>query len=433
MTRHLTIALAALLCASPAALAQSKPSADRQYTVHVTKLFEAFNKEDWKTVAFEFDFLAGDEKFSEQVKKDKHILFLNAQARYHLAEKSKKFDLAARALEELLEAQSDHIGGLYLLAQVRAQSKSDADRARATELLIESARSGQFVLRDIGSPDGKKIFGEFLDDPEFILRLMTASRDLSMRPGELRNPFESPLREVGPEAGGEDDGSEQIATERLEQLEKRVEELFEQVEKLARRREVEELIGKFTELRAIMAEYGQQGSQVVREQLKKWNERLKDFAEIQRSIQLQIYINSGNNLLRAMAEAIKRDEYDAALEQFEQIKELKEQMFSEELVVFHRNAEAVFLRGKALAERAARLKQIAEFPLDITGIVVAPPEGDEEDKAIINDHIYAEGDTILDDQEEPIRGLRVVEIIPSTVRFRFEDTEFVRDLRKKAP
>lgn len=428
--RKIVSACAILLALSGPAFAQAKASADRQYTVHVTKLFEAFKKEDWKAVAHEFDYL--QDKFPPTLE-NKEILYINAKARYKLAEKSKKFDQAAIALEQLLKVQNDHIGGLYLLAQIRAQSESDADKVRATELLIESARSGQFVLRDIGSADGKKIFGEFLDDPEFILRLMTASRDLSMRPADLRNPFESPLREVGPEVEQGGEGTEDLAGERLAQLEKRVEELFEQISKLARLRQVEELIGKFTELRSIMAEYGQQGSQVVRDQLKKWNERLAAFSEIQRSIQLQIYINTGNQLLRSMAEAIKRDEYDAALEQFEQIKELKEQMFNEDLEVFHRNAEAVFLRGKALADRATRLKRIAEFPLEITGIVVAPPEGDEEDSAIINNHIYREGDTVLDDQDEPIRGLRVVEIIPSTVRFRFEDTEFVRDLRKKAP
>jgi hypothetical protein len=131
-----------------------------------------------------------------------------------------------------------------------------------------------------------------------------------------------------------------------------------------------------------------------------------------------------------MAEAIRSDEYDAALDHFKQIEELCEQMKAEEREVFHRNAEALYLRGKALADRAKRLKRISEFELLVSGVVVAPPDGKEPDKAIINDHIYQEGDTVLDKTtDEEIEGLRIVEIVRSTVRFRYEDTEFVRELK----
>ena len=118
-----------------------------------------------------------------------------------------------------------------------------------------------------------------------------------------------------------------ILPDKLVELEQRVENLFREIEQLARERQVEELIGKFTELRQIMTEYGSDGSDLVKKKMKHWNQRLSAFGEVQLSIQLQIYINEGNQHLRAMAEAIKRDEYNLALERFEQIKELKDQMY----------------------------------------------------------------------------------------------------------
>lgn len=426
--RLLTLAFAL----APGALYAQAPAEERgpdrgTQVVHVTKLYEAFNKSDWDEVVKEFELLKDE---YEGTLNDKRLVFLNAQALYNLALPKKKFDQAALALEQLLDLQEDHVGGLYLLAKIRAQSNNLADKERAKDLLLQSARAGQFVLRDISSADGQKVFADLLKDPGFILRVMNASNEFAVTATNLRNPFQSPLRPVDstlpPITGPEDVGLDA----RLKELERRVDDLFKDIEKLAAQRQVEELIGKFTELRSIMAEYGQHGSDVVKKKLEKWNQRLAAFGEVQLSIQLQIYINEGNQHLRAMADSIKRDEYDAALERFEQIKELKDQMFNEEREVFHRNAEALFLRGKALADRATRLKRIAEFVLDVRGIVVTPPDSEDKDKAIINDTIYQEGETLLDtESDEPIEGLRVVEILPNTVRFRYEDTEFVRELR----
>ncbi len=428
----LTLALApGVLYAQEAGEEERAPDRGAQ-VVHVTKLYEAFKKSEWEEVVKEFELLKDE---FEGTLNDKRLVFLNAQALYNLAAPRKKFDQAALALQQLLDLQEDHVGGLYLLAKIHAQSDNLADKERAKDLLLQSARAGQFVLRDISSPDGQKVFADLLKDPGFILRVMNASNEFAVTATNLRNPFQSPLRAVDQTGGAIIEGPADPGLEdRLKELERRVDDLFKDIEKLALARQVEELIGKFTELRSIMAEYGQHGSDVVKKKMEKWNQRLAAFGEVQLSIQLQIYINEGNQHLRAMADSIKRDEYDAALERFEQIKELKDQMFNEEREVFHRNAEALFLRGKALADRATRLKRIAEFVLVVSGIVVTPPDSEERDKAIINDTIYQEGETLLDtESDEPIEGLRVVEILPNTVRFRYEDTEFVRELRLRAP
>jgi len=354
---------------------------------------------------------------------DKRLIFMQSKALYEAKETAQ----AATQLEQLLSQQDNHIEALYLLARIRVQSKEAADKDKARDLLIASARAGQFVLRDISTD---KAFEAFLKEPGFILRVMNASNEYAVQQAGQHNFFISPLVpakegdteiEVAPTTSADD--------ERMKALEEKIETLFKQIVKLAEERQVEELITKFTELRQVMNEFGASGTAEVRKKLEKWNQRLSDLGEVQLSIKLQVYISEGNQHLRAMADAIRDDQYDAALERFNQISDLCEQMKAEEREVFHRNAEALYLRGKALADRARRLKRISEFKLDVTGVVVAPPDGKEPDSAIINDRIYREGDAVMDELEEEIAGLRIVEIVRSTVRFRYEDTEFVRELK----
>ncbi len=360
---------------------------------------------------------------------DKRLRYLHAKALYE----AKEVATSATELEALLEMQDNHIEALYLLARIRAESKDAADKEKSRDLLITSARAGQFVLRDISA---EKAFDFLLKDPGFILRVMGASNEYTVQQSGQHNFFISPLI---PKVEGETGDDPAVtaptgAEERMKLLEERIDSLFKEIVKLAEERQVEELIVKFTELRQVMNEFGSSGTVEVRKKLEKWNQRLSELGEVQLSIKLQVYISEGNQHLRAMADAIRDDQYDAALDRFNQINDLCEQMRAEEREVFHRNAEALFLRGKALADRARRLKRISEFQLDVTGIVVAPPGGQEPDSAIINDRIYREGDPVVDKTtDEEIEGLRIVEVVRSTVRFRYEDTEFVRELRAQQP
>lgn len=394
-----------------------------------TQFLEAHKAKKWAEARDAFVKLR---RQSAAVLQDKRLMYLYAEAQYNLGDASNVAG-AATTLEGLLELQDNHVLGLFLLAKIKAASKSEQDKERAKDLLVQAARAGLYVLRDISSADGKKIFGFLLSEPGFILRVMNAANEyqVTATAKDLHNPFVSPLVPVSTE-----DGAIEVPVvvneldPRQAELEERIEALFKEIVKLAEERQVEELITKHTELRQIMNEYGAIGTAEVRKKLEKYAQRLSDLGEVEQSIRLQLFISEGNQHLKAMAESIRGEQYDAALEHFTKIEALCEQMRNEEREVFHRNAEALFLRGKALADRARRLKRISEFRLVVTGVVVAPPDGKEPDSAIINDRIYREGDTVIDETtNEEIEGLRVVEIIRSTVRFRFEDTEFVRELK----
>lgn len=448
MTKRTSRNVAAVLLVSSGALgvlgstastqAQERPKADQaappgreadantsEFTLK-TQFIEATRSAKWREAVETFVRLR---TAHPGVLQDKRLRFMHARALYE----AKEVASAATELEALLEMQDNHIEALYLLAQIRAESKDPADKDKARDLLITSARAGQFVLRDISAA---KVFDFLLKEPGFILRVMGASNEYTVQQSGQHNFFVSPLI---PKVDGEIDQPTEppVSTgqeERLKQLEERIDALFKEIVKLAEDRQVEELIVKFTELRQVMNEFGSSGTIEVRKKLEKWNQRLSELGEVQLSIKLQVYISEGNQHLRAMADAIRDDQYDAALDRFNQINDLCEQMRAEEREVFHRNAEALFLRGKALADRARRLKRISEFKLDVTGIVVAPPGGQEPDSAIINDRIYREGDPVVDQAtDEEIEGLRIVEVVRSTVRFRYEDTEFVRELRAQQP
>jgi type II secretory pathway component GspD/PulD (secretin) len=57
-------------------------------------------------------------------------------------------------------------------------------------------------------------------------------------------------------------------------------------------------------------------------------------------------------------------------------------------------------------------------------------DADAPNAAIVNDRIYHEGDTIIDEAtDEPVDGLRVTRVERSVVRFTFGDLEFVRELK----
>lgn len=402
------------------------PEESSQEFVLTTQFLEAVKTEKWPEAIRVYGILKSN--YPHAVEQNRRLQFLFGLAQYN----SKDLENAGNSLDSLLERQENHIEALYLRGQIFAQSKSEQEKERAKDYLINSARAGQFVLRDISAPEGQKIFGYLLKKPDFILRVMKASNEYQLTTSGLRNPFKSPLKKAT--KGDEKEDEKKVIDERrMRELEERIEELFRDIHELAKERQVEELVTKFTELRQIMNEFGQAGTDEVKKKLEKWNQRLQDLGEVRLSIKLQVYINEGNQHLRAMADAIRDETYDVALERFARIEEIVADMRAEEREVFHRNADALFLRGQALADKAKRLKRIAEFKLTVTGIVVADPQTDEPNSVIIEDtgisKIYREGDTVLDNADQEIDGLRVVKIARSAVTFRFEDTEFVRELQ----
>jgi hypothetical protein len=340
---------------------------------------------------------------------------------------------AAEQLQGLLEQDPDHILAMYLLAEIKAgQKEKQNSKEDAKELLLNAARNGFFTLREIRASKVPE-FQALQKDPKFILRAMNASREfnaINIKNG--RNPFSLPrIRpdrvEVGPG----------ISPKELANLEGKIDALFQQIESLIKDKEIDKLAPLFIELNAIMTDYKKIGLEKVQLKLKQWEKKLDEWKEVRLAIQLQIYINEGNDYLRAMVKAKQVEKFEDIFENFAQIKGLVEKMRHEEREEFHRNADAILARGKLLNDEAVKLKKIKEFNLVVTGIVV-DPRPESKNKAIIvfddpdkRGRIYEENEDLRDKDDKKVPGLRIVKIQEGSIQFKYEDTPFIREL--KAP
>lgn len=407
----------------------------------LAKAYEAYRKGAWRDVS---DAITELTEMSG-AKPDSRLLYLKAKAFYEQGKSSlgkgrkpgtkpgaadDALSSAVDALKELLAQHPDHVEGTFLYAVIEAKNNNPGE---AKNRLVRAAARGRYVLHDLGSSDGQATFKDYLADPEFILDVMNAANEFQVNIKSLRNPFASPVRRVVEDASTEDTGAVPVLIpKRLQQLEIQIEKLFKELEGLAKRNDREGMSLKFQDLRALMNEYGSEGSDLAKEKLARWKQALVKYGDLYLSIQLQIYIQEGNQHLKAMARDIEQEEWDLALQRFEDIKELKEQMMAEERDVFRRYAKTLLVRGQSLAAQATRMKKIAAFKLRITGIILAPPENKQQkDSAIVDDRIYYENDNLIDlETEEEIPDLEVVEILKSRVRFRYQGTEFVRGLER---
>lgn len=427
---------------APAGVEGAEAPKDRNLLI--AKAYEAYRKQAWKDVSdsiTELTELSG-------AKPDSRLLYLKARAFYEqgksaLGKKGRKgpkpgvanaaedaLSNAVDALKELLAQHPDHVEGTFLYAVIEAKNGNEGE---AKNRLVRAAARGRYVLHDLNSTDGQATFKDYLADPEFILDVMNAANEFQVNIKSLRNPFASPIRRVVEDSTSDDPTTVPVLVpKRLQQLEIQIEKLFKELEALAKRNDREGMSLKFQDLRALMNEYGSEGSDLAKEKLARWKQDLIKYGDLYLSIQLQIYIQEGNQHLKAMARDLEQEEWDLALQRFEDIKELKEQMIGEDRDVFRRYAKTLFVRGQSLAAQATRMKKIAAFKLRITGIILAPPENKQQkDSTIVDDRIYYENDNLIDlETEEEIPDLEVVEILKSRVRFRYQGTEFVRGLER---
>lgn len=236
-------------------------------------------------------------------------------------------------------------------------------------------------------------------------------------------------REVAPPAAAPSPASPAAADPR--ELERELERLLGDLLRLAERREVEAMIERFSAFRALLARAGPAGAATARRALERWAPRMRDLGEVQTSLWLQVDLQVGGDALDAMEEAIRRADWAAVRESAARLEGVIERMVGEEREVFHRNAEALHLRGRTLQERAARLEMVETRYGTLTRVTATLVDrGDARaSRAIVGEQLVRDGDELVDPRTgEAVEGLRVVEISPAGVRLRFEGTEFFRAL-----
>lgn len=215
----------------------------------------------------------------------------------------------------------------------------------------------------------------------------------------------------------------------LKRLGERAEQLMREINRFSERQEVDELVSRFAALRELMNEPG--GVDAAREAMKRWRQRLLPFGEVVLSLELQLHISAGNQHLRAMADAITGDRYPDALRSFKALQGVVDDLRAQEREVYHRNADALLLRGKALADRARRLQAFAtRYPNRVAATLI-PTKGDlQGPAALVEGRVVRVGGRLPDPRTGDFQpdAPRIVEITRGVVRLRWQDAEFVRAL-----
>jgi hypothetical protein len=208
----------------------------------------------------------------------------------------------------------------------------------------------------------------------------------------------------------------------------RVDGLLGRILAQARAREVDEVRVSFRSLGELIRDGGLPLIRATRGRVAALAPELATLGEVGLALALQLDLAEGNHLLRGMADALRRDDPASVAPGLRDVEELVARMQLEGGPVLRRNADALLLRGRALAARAAVLERFLRLPLAITAIVVGGPDAGAPDAAIVNGWIVAEGEHPRDAAGAELAGVTVVDIDRGTVRLRFEDTELVREL-----
>jgi hypothetical protein len=297
---------------------------------------------------------------------------------------------ASDTLEALLGDEPENIVAIYQLAALDLEEGSARKREDAKELLLLAARNGLAVLRELGTEKGTG-FAALLKDPRFILATLHAQHEFDagreLARGPVRNPFAVPA--VG-------DFKEKL---------RRVPEVDTEQTRLAR-----------------AIEAATRAAEQVR-------------IEELRAAQLEHLVARGRECLAAMTVANRDDRWADALSQFERLGWVVSELEKVDREEFARAARALSARGEELRSAALKKKRIQELDLVVTGIVVDKrPEGRSRSVIVYDDperrgRVYEAGDELRDRSDRRVEGLRVVEIRDGSVKFQYDDLEFVKEIK----
>jgi hypothetical protein len=160
------------------------------------------------------------------------------------------------------------------------------------------------------------------------------------------------------------------------ELEAKIDAIFEKIETLLAERKVDELAPAFKELNDLMVVYKRSGTDKVSSKLRTWEKKLGEWREVRSAIQLQIYVNQGNELLRALVHARNESDVAGARAAWDELEQLVAKMRAEEGEGVKRNADALEMRGSSLLD--AVLANLSRFVLKsgrtVEGVLIKTTE-----------------------------------------------------------
>lgn len=397
-----------LLCV--AAVAQAETEGEE--VVLRTQALEARRTGEWKRALR----ACGDLAVRRPL--DADMLVVAAEAHVALGEDVR----AAERLDAILATHEHHVVALWMRAQILAR-QGQKDLAR--DHLIQAAQAGRQVLRDLSTPEGQKDLGWVLREPPTILRIMQAhgveARNAS------RSPFKSPLRRIGPG----DPPPPPPPSEEVLRLEKEIEALLADLDgqMATPSPDVERLsadLDRLLELLDRHARLPRADVAAMRRRIDRWGARHGSMSDLRRRVWVRLLGRDANRALREMTAAFEEEDWEAVARHMTTVDGLAGRLRTGG-PEGERLAEALLIRAGALADEARIRERIARLPLEVTGIVIAPPG--EPSSAIVADRPVTAGEELHLDAEGV--AVAIVAIGPAGVRFRWGGVEFSRPLKAR--
>jgi hypothetical protein len=140
-----------------------------------------------------------------------------------------------------------------------------------------------------------------------------------------------------------------------EKLEKDIDALYAKIENSIDKSDYDKLLGYFKQLNGLMDQYAKSGKKIDPKRFP----QSAEFKEIAVALQLQVYVNEGNRILKEMAEDLKKNYNGKAIRAFEKkMKPLLAKMGDHKDETYTRHSEALFFKAQGMYKRAiANLKK----------------------------------------------------------------------------
>jgi len=207
-----------------------------------------------------------------------------------------------------------------------------------------------------------------------------------------------------------------LSPKQAKAFKKRVDEIVTAIEAKARTQDVEGMSQEFRRFRELLAE-GEAGGSLTKEDIAGFRRRLDSFGDLTLALELQVYIQRGNALLKAMQSTIKDEDPRKALVFQAQLEQLAGEMRAQERDVFKRNADALVTRGRDLADQALGTAGVIRTPsgphrLHLESLLWSA----KGSVCVILGRIYQEGDSYLLPSGEELAQVRIKRIAKDHVR-----------------
>ena len=341
-----------------------------------------------------------------------------------------KLNEARDIYERILAIDGDNILALKSIARIfvkSAQMEKDAGKKtealeQARDALRRAARNGLNSLRALRNTP--EFATDFKDDVQLKLDTIKEPQAFRLDSPGPRDPFFNPLPTKLDTAGG---GTAEpinvpgggLTPAEQDNLVKRLEVLFQDIDPLVAKNDFEGLGKKWAEIDEILRQEKKITSIDLAPKFKDLMKRHREKLPVIKSLLLRSYYTDGERMIEQMKAVYDQQDYKRVFELGERLQAHAKKMVSTD-EQFTQPAQDLLAQAKPVLDNAQKLQEIEQIKLNISAIIT----GGGVSQGIVNNRIISEGDVVYDQTGNPIADLRVLQIKKRRIRFQYKGLEF---------